>query len=294
MTNFNLGTLAAVIICGAVLYVVLKNEAVKQREALRGIAIAILMTFMMVGAFLLMQGGSTPAPTIMGANAPIFLDNNSNVSLSIGNCLGINGANQLYVTCGTEGSSYTFNSPLSANVANVVSLTFNSPTFFIDGNGALSANTNTLQNILATPFTVIFATTSANQLLGGNQVYVMGGLGNTMTITPTTSGTVEFTVTGTAQPSSASIPPVGWIRLAYGTGTAPGKGASVTGTVFDAPLESYQTSVANWVPFSQTSTVNGLAIGTSYWFDIQLKCTDSTLCSMTVKNVTATLQEISN
>lgn len=56
--SYTIEALVVIITCGAVLYMVLQQEAVKEREALRSLSVVILMIFMLVGAFILMQGGS--------------------------------------------------------------------------------------------------------------------------------------------------------------------------------------------------------------------------------------------
>jgi len=56
-------------------------------------------------------------------------------------------------------------------------------------------------------------------------------------------------------------------QVAYGTGTAPVNGAAAVGTVIGRGTKS-DIQVSSIV-LTQTAYVSGLAVGTSYWFDIQ-------------------------
>lgn len=98
---------------------------------------------------------------------------------------------------------------------------------------------------------------------------VMMGLGATVVYTPTATGKVRITCTGTGQTATAVA---NWtVGGRYGTGTAPNNGDAVTGTRWgagaDKVLRSAATATAS--DFSLTDLLT-LTPGTAYWFDLAL------------------------
>lgn len=96
----------------------------------------------------------------------------------------------------------------------------------------------------------------------------MFGCGSIATITPKKSGIVKVTFTFYTQtgPSNSE-----W-QGAYGTGAAPAQGAAATGTTV-ATLQTASTVTIGTIaimPAEYTMIVSGLALGTAYWFDLQV------------------------
>ena len=91
-----------------------------------------------------------------------------------------------------------------------------------------------------------------------------GMIGLAMPYTPQSSGTVLVGVEGYASMSSA----LGFIELAYGTGTAPVVNGGFTGVTFGAFIETGLSSSSGNLPFTLLYPLSGLIVGTRYWFDI--------------------------
>ncbi len=95
---------------------------------------------------------------------------------------------------------------------------------------------------------------------------VQMGLG--ASITPAASGKVLLTISGTISNNTAGFSAFG--QLSYGTGAAPANGAAATGNAIGGELEVVNPGTPIFVPFSSTAIVTGLAVGTTYWIDLQL------------------------
>jgi hypothetical protein len=97
---------------------------------------------------------------------------------------------------------------------------------------------------------------------------VMMGIAGT--ITPSFSGRILITVSGSLENSSASGGAVAKIR--YGTGTKPANAAALTGTAVggQAILEAAALAASKRIPASLTAVVTGLAVGTPVWLDSEL------------------------
>lgn len=103
-------------------------------------------------------------------------------------------------------------------------------------------------------------------------------LGTALAFTPTSSGTVLVTITGTLPNSGLGNPPIVGVIGYYGTGTAPSLGDSVpagavnygydTGGIQTPKSILGQTSGQGYLTFSSSAVVSGLTIGTTYWFDV--------------------------
>lgn len=87
-------------------------------------------------------------------------------------------------------------------------------------------------------------------------------------ITPQSSGRVQFTISGDIA-NSASGDGTN-VQLYYGTGTAPANAAALTGNAIGSIVKFVAAAAAQRVPFSITVIVSGLAIGTAYWIDASL------------------------
>jgi hypothetical protein len=97
---------------------------------------------------------------------------------------------------------------------------------------------------------------------------VMAGFGSTVTFTPSSSGTVNVTVTINDLYNTTAVGDGVQVQLCYGTGTAPANGAAVTGTVFGPTIKYVNSTTAGKVPGSITYQISGLTIGTTYYFDV--------------------------
>lgn len=95
-------------------------------------------------------------------------------------------------------------------------------------------------------------------------------------ITPQVTGNVLVTVSGTFIASAALVDQGIIAQLYYGTGTAPGSNAAVTGTPVGAAVEWTNLVAATLaadvhVPFSISAVVPSLTIGAAYWLDVGAK-----------------------
>jgi hypothetical protein len=94
---------------------------------------------------------------------------------------------------------------------------------------------------------------------------VMMGLAGA--ITPTVTGKLRFTVTGSGNNNTAGD---GWIvQLRYGTGAAPANGGALTGTICG---QTKKTVVGtSTTMFIADCYATGLTVNTAYWFDLMLE-----------------------
>lgn len=90
----------------------------------------------------------------------------------------------------------------------------------------------------------------------------MAGVGNTCIITPTVTGRIHFEMTMDGKSSNAAGN--GLVQLYYGIGTAPVNGVPVTGTSIGTIKELNGNKA---VPIALSFVVQGLTLGTPYWFD---------------------------
>ena len=103
--------------------------------------------------------------------------------------------------------------------------------------------------------------------------YKMQGLGASAVITPTRSGKIIVTFSGTViSPAGTAAGNGLGYQISYGTGTAPANAAALTGTQVGT-IQSWvnpTTVVAAdvFVPFSTTAIITGLTVGTTYWLDL--------------------------
>jgi hypothetical protein len=109
---------------------------------------------------------------------------------------------------------------------------------------------------------------------------VMMGLGATLTVTPTKTGTVLFIING----GTANILGGGagcLLQLKYGTGVAPSNGAAGAGAGSALGQAIGITSAANTVyPFSLAGVASGLSLSTTVWFDVQLATLAGGTCAV--------------
>lgn len=113
---------------------------------------------------------------------------------------------------------------------------------------------------------------------------VMMGLAGT--ITPAVSGKVLLTLRGDITNSAAGTSD---IFIQFGTGSAPSNAAAQTGTQ-SGSAQVYVTTAGNQrVPFSTTTLLSGLTLGTAYWLDLALLTGGGN--TVTIKNVNIIVAE---
>lgn len=117
---------------------------------------------------------------------------------------------------------------------------------------------------------------------------VMAGIGATCTITPNKTGTVFFSIYGTA--SDNTINGGCGMVVRTGTGTAPSNGAAPSGTVISATGFSSGLPAASSVVITGNGVQNGLALGTAVWFDFVESAT-SGVGTCTYQNVSCSAME---
>jgi hypothetical protein len=110
--------------------------------------------------------------------------------------------------------------------------------------------------------------TNTTSLTTSSSTAVMGGYGSSWTLTPSTTGSVRVRVTGDMSQTNAGSSAD--LRVYYGTGTAPTRGAAVTGTP-GTTSEYTLSGVAATVPFATEFEVKGLTLATAYWFDLAFR-----------------------
>ena len=133
-----------------------------------------------------------------------------------------------------------------------------------------------------------FTPTNPSQIAGA--AFKMLGLGSTIHLTPARTGKVRLTLSygGIAVGTGAT----GSTKIAYGSGTAPLNGAAATGTVVGGTYTVGGTAAASSTEtvITRSVIVQGLTVGTSYWFDVQANCSMGTSAGVT--KVEATLEEL--
>jgi len=232
------------------------------------------------GSTLVINGGS--AAQIRQDSAGNWIGLYSKASGSSGTTPVANGGTGL--TSGTSGGILGFTA--SGTIASSAALTLNG---FVIGGGA-GATPTALAACTAgqLPYgsagapacgTPAFAMTKpSNQSAISSATAVMLGLGgatNPATLTPVTTGRIEYAITGTvtANTSGASAA----ITCSHGTGTAPANAAALTGTQDSAALTfTNAASTTEKVPFSCNGVLSGLALSTAVWFDLAVSITSGT------------------
>jgi hypothetical protein len=127
-----------------------------------------------------------------------------------------------------------------------------------------------------------FTNGSGQNIITGRQaVYLNSGahsttstssvmMGLALALTPATSGMVLITLNGTV--SSSTVGGTVFFQVYHGTGTPPAAGASTTGTGvgvnMGAQISPSGTNTQNFI--TSTWPVQGLIVGTQYWFDVAI------------------------
>jgi hypothetical protein len=114
---------------------------------------------------------------------------------------------------------------------------------------------------------------------------VMMGLGSTCKITPVISSRIYILFNGSMTNSTSSSQTN--TQVAFGTGTAPTNGASLTGTTVGVVQNAFMNTGTAKYTFSNGGIITGLTPGTAYWFDEQVGAPAGGTASLTVVACTA-------
>lgn len=139
-----------------------------------------------------------------------------------------------------------------------------------NGTGYVRANGSGAPTIV-TPALVIAAPSSRTS---ASSTYKMAGFGSQCAITPTSTGKVGCLIAGSYAYSGTSGH-YAYQTMRFGTGSAPAAGDGEIGTA--CGVESYMQGNQsgdtdnNWTTFVSLGRASGLAVGTPYWFDCELK-----------------------
>ena len=106
-------------------------------------------------------------------------------------------------------------------------------------------------------------------------------------ITPSSSGKVHITITGTIANATA-IADGAKVQIRYGTGSAPANAATLTGTAVGSLQQYIAATTAETAPFSVTAVVTGLTLSTAYWLDVSLAAITGGTAAITGVSITAT------
>ena len=106
-------------------------------------------------------------------------------------------------------------------------------------------------------------------------------------ITPSSSGKVLITITGTIANATA-IADGAKVQIRYGTGSAPANAAALTGTAVGSLQQYIAATTAETAPFSVTAVVTGLTLSTAYWLDVGLAAITGGTAAITGVSITAT------
>lgn len=99
-------------------------------------------------------------------------------------------------------------------------------------------------------------TTSLTQVMSGLAVY----------FTPRITGRVQVTVQ--LQGGNNTLADGALAQVRHGTGTAPTNGAAATGTADGKSQQNISPAAANILPINLDVEIEGLVLGTTYWFDL--------------------------
>ena len=159
---------------------------------------------------------------------------------------------------------------------------------FVAGQGIVISGSWPTQTITAKNGAA-FSATPSNPAATSSTSLVMAGLGSSLTVTPAKTGNVMFVIQGQISQANDSYSCI--IGLRYGTGVAPVNGAAATGNVVTAPLGVYASTSSSYaLPFNLSGVVAGLALSTSYWFDLVFY-TNGAGGSCSVANITGSAME---
>jgi len=157
------------------------------------------------------------------------------------------------------------------------------------GSGASGSGSAGAGGTAANSWSAVTGPTAPNS----TSAYTMQGLAGS--ITPTFTGIVLVTISGTLISSANTINEGIKYQISYGTGIAPASNATLTGTQVGV-LQEYTNPVAVTaadvhVPFSISTVIAGLSLNTAYWIDLAAEAvTAASIISLT--NVSISIIEL--
>lgn len=104
-------------------------------------------------------------------------------------------------------------------------------------------------------------------------------------ITPTVTGNVQITMTGSI--ANDTVNDGASVQISYGTGTAPANAAALTGTQVGSKVTATSAVAAGTLPFTCTAYVTGLTVGTAYWIDAAVAAITGGTASITAVTIVA-------
>ena len=130
--------------------------------------------------------------------------------------------------------------------------------------------------------------TPTGQTSNSTSVLRMMGFGNQCSITPASTGNVEFTFDGGIVGSATQMKE---FQTYYGTGTAASSGAAVSGTAIGPLVISATPSAGGQLPFSATRLITGLVVGTPVWLDMAIASVSSGAATISLTNINCAAKE---
>jgi len=106
------------------------------------------------------------------------------------------------------------------------------------------------------------------------------------TITPSSTGRVHITITGTIF-NSGGVGDGANVQLRTGTGSAPANGDALTGTTAGGLVKYVAPTTACKVPFTVCAIVSGLSLAVARWIDVGLAAVTGGTAEVTDLSVTA-------
>lgn len=255
-------------------------------------------------------GGTTPAA---GAFTSVALGNADALAAGVGGTKGaatamVPGVNR-FSTVTTAGDSGLLPPAIPGQIAVVVNDASNGMKIYGAGTDTLNDVATATATWLPGKSTYVFGcsvagkwyspltnapASSQSQVVGpstpnSTSVFTMQGLAGA--ITPTRSGTVLVTISGTITGTSTAAGDGLITQVSYGTGAAPTANAALTGTQVGGVQEYLNpttvTAADVQVPFSTTAIITGLTPGTAYWLDLAAKAVAHTLTGLSNVNIAA-------
>jgi hypothetical protein len=198
---------------------------------------------------------STAAPSF-SAMAALTATNDTNVTLTLGGTPATSLMKAVSITAGWTGV-------LAPARGGTGAATAPANTYFGNNTGSTGPPSFVAQPAYASVQTAAVSPAGSTSTTG-----VMMGLGSNAKITPTATGKVRITISGTIYNGVAGALVQALIQ--YGTGTAPANGAATTGTGTGVgPARAGTGYAANQETlFSSTVIVTGLTVSTQYWIDV--------------------------
>lgn len=152
------------------------------------------------------------------------------------------------------------------------------------GNGYLFQTTALGIASVFAGFPAVAQFTPPNPTGTANTTGLMMGLAGS--ITPKITGRVHITICGTIFNPTA-IADGAKVQIRTGTGTVPGNGGALAGTVAGGFVQYIASTVLGKVPFTVSAIVSGLTLNTALWIDVALAAVTGGTATLTDISLTA-------